>query len=123
MLAAAILAFVLCGLLALFVYCIFLNESNRNLSIAMNHAQYIIEEIRNTPFSQIESGINNGNWDLDVDAIGADPYSLTALNNESIDAGVSQSGDPLGISITVGWDDRRQRSRSITLQTLLTNYQ
>ena len=123
LLAAAILAFVLCGVVALFVNCSFLNEANRNLTVAMTHAQYIMEEIRDSGFSQVESNINNGNWNLNAAVIGATPYNLSALNSEAINTGVSQSGDPLGVSVTVSWNDRRQRARSITLDTRLTDYQ
>lgn len=123
LLAAAILAFVLCGILILFVQCSFLNETNRNLVIATSHIQYIMEEVRNTSFSQIEAKIDNGDWDLGMGDIESEPYNLTPLNNESIDTEVTQSGDPLGISMTLGWNDRRQRARSLTLNTLLTNYQ
>jgi hypothetical protein len=123
LLAAAILAFVICGLILLFVNCSFLNEANRNLTVAMSHAQYIMEEIRNTTFGQIEQNIDNDNWDLDEDAISSAPYSLSALNNEFVDTGVTQSGDPLGVSVSVSWNDRRQRPRSVVLNTLLTDFQ
>ncbi len=122
-LAAAILAFVLCGLILLFVNCSFLNEANRNLTTAATHAQYIMEEIRNTSFAQVKSKIDNGDWDLDTLAIESEPYNLTALNNEFIDAQVTQSGNPLGVSVTVTWNDRRQRARSVSLRTLLTDFQ
>ena len=122
MLAAAILAFVLCGLIILFVNCSFLNEANRNLVIATTHIQYIMEQVRNTTFSQIEANNNNENWDLDAAAIETDPYNLEALDNEAIDTQVFQTGNPLGVSVTVSWNDRRQRPRSITLDTKLTDY-
>jgi prepilin-type N-terminal cleavage/methylation domain-containing protein len=125
LLAAAILVFVLAGLLVLFINCLILNEANRNLAVALTHAQYIMEEIRDTAdadFTQLESRINNGVWDLNASQIQAAPYNLTALSNESIDTNITQSGNPLGVSVIAHWNDRGQRPRSVELDTLITNY-
>jgi len=125
LLAAAILVFVLAGLLALFANCLILNEANRNLTVATSHAQYIMEEIKDAAeldFTQLELRINNGDWDLNASQIQAAPYNLTALGNESIDTN-AQSGNPLGISVIVQWNDRGQRPRSTELDTLIANYQ
>lgn len=126
LLAAAILVFVLAGLLALFINCLLLNEANRNLSAATTHAQYIMEQIKDaaeTDFTPLAANINSGNWDLNASQIGSSPYNLTALSNENIDTAVSQSGNPLGVSVTVQWDDRPGRSRSTQLDTLIADYQ
>lgn len=123
MIATLILAFVLIGILSLFINCMLLNESNRNLTIAASHAQYILEEIRSTNFDQIETKINNSDWDLNETEIKTAPYNLTALDSEAIDTNVIQTGDPLGISVTVNWSDRGQRQRSTELQTFITDYQ
>ncbi len=123
LLAAAILVFVLAGLLALFLNCLILNEANRNLTIAMTHAQYIMEEIKDEDFDGLEAKINNGDWDLDASAIQSAPYGLAALSNETIDVNATQSGNPLGISVTVQWNERGQRIRSTELDTLIANYQ
>jgi hypothetical protein len=129
LLATAILAFALSGLLILFINCTFLNEGNRNLTVAMAHAEYIMEEIRSREsagiagdLAAVEASINNGDWDLGAAAIEANPYNLTALHNELINTNVTQGGDPLGVSLSVSWDDRRGRSRSVSLTTLMTDY-
>ena len=125
LLAAAILVFVLAGLLALFANCLILNEANRNLIVATSHAQYIMEEIKNAAepdFAQLESG----DWDLDESQIQSAPYNLTALSNETIDTNVTQQdNDPdlLIVSVIVQWNDRGQRPRSAQLETLIANYQ
>ena len=125
LLAAAILVFVLAGLLALFANCLILNEANRNLIVATSHAQYIMEEIKNAAepdFAQLESG----DWDLDESQIQSAPYNLTALSNETIDTNVTQQdNDPdlLIVSVIVQWNDRGQRPRSAPLETLIANYQ
>ena len=123
LLAAAILVFVLAGLLALFLNCLVLNDANRNLTVASTHAQYIMEQIKSTDFAQVESKINNGDWDLNTSQIQSAPYNLAALSNESINTNVTQSGNPLGISVAVQWNDRGGRPRSAQLDTLIANYQ
>ncbi|MFA5356563.1 MAG: prepilin-type N-terminal cleavage/methylation domain-containing protein [Candidatus Omnitrophota bacterium] len=122
LLASAILVFVLAGLLLLFVKCLVLNESNRNLSVALSHAQYIMENIRDADFAQLESDIGGGTWDLTAGQIQTTPHNLPVLNNETINTAVTQSGDPLGVEVLVRWDDRGQRQRSVDLETLITTY-
>lgn len=125
LLAAAILVFVLAGLLALFINCLVLNDANRNLTVATTHAQYIMENIKDaadTGFASLESNINSGNWDLNTSQIQSAPYNLPALNNENINTNVTQSGNPLGISVIVQWNDRGGRPRSTELDTLIANY-
>jgi len=125
LLAAAILAFVLVGLLALFINCLALNDSNRNLTVAATHAQYIMEQIKDAceqDFTQVEANINNGNWDLNGSQIQTAPYNLPALNNETINTNVTHSGNPLGLSVVVSWTDATGRSRSTQLDTLISNY-
>ena len=120
LLAAAILAFVICGLIALYVHCSLLNSANRNLTVAITHAQYVMEELRNADFSGLESSIDAGGWDWDDAAI--ETEGLVALKNEAIDASVTQSGDPLGVSVRVDWQDRNGRNRFTQLETLMTEY-
>ena len=119
-LTAAILAFALCGLLALFVNCSFLNESNRNSTLGKMHAQYVMEDIRNSDFTGLESAITSGSWDWDeTDIISR---NLVLISNESIDTNIFQSGNPLGVSVRVDWKDLRGRDRYTMLQTLITDY-
>ena len=120
LLAAAILAFVLCGLVSLFVSCSLLNDSNRNLTTVMTHAQYILEDIRDSNFTNLESSITTGSWDWNEAEIVS--HNLVALSNESIDTDVFQSGNPLGVSVRIDWTDRRGRPRFRELQTLITDY-
>ena len=126
LLAAAILAFTLSGLLLVFVNCILLNSANRNSTIAIDHAQFVLEEIRDTDFSNISSGINNGNWTWDAAAISA--KCITTLNdacfalvNESITTVLLDQNDPLDIQVTVNWNDRGNKGRSTVLRTQITN--
>ena len=116
LLATAILAFALCAILLSYVNCFFLNESSRNLNIAISHAAYVMEEIKNTSFSSITTNINSGNWDwsgTDITSRG-----LTALNNETIDAQVNGT-TMLDVLVTVYWKDRGLRNRSTGVETLI----
>jgi hypothetical protein len=135
LLAAAISTFALSGILFLFINCYFLNEANRNLSIAMSHAQYIMEDIKNeTTLQNIRDRITNGDWNLDATEINAE--GLQAMRGESIttcccSAACQEASpclvscpatDPLGIYLRVSWQDRNQRARSTELRTLGTVY-
>ncbi len=116
LIAVMILGLAIPMILQFFISAMFLNESNRNNSIAMEHAQYVLEEIRNTQASNVAADINSGNWDWDTASIGA--QGLTALSNESIDTSVSGSG-LITIRVTVNWENRTGRKRSASLQTYL----
>ena len=117
--AAAILVFALAGLLFLFISCMLLNESSRNRSIAITHAQFVLEEIKNTNFDVIETNINAGNWNWDEAEI--ENENLPVLKSEAIETTVSASGDPAGVLVTVSWQDRLGAYRNITLNSLFTD--
>lgn len=57
--AATILAYALCGLLAMYVNCFGLIAISRNVSIATTAAQGLIEEIRDAPFTNITDDYAN----------------------------------------------------------------
>ena len=115
-----ILAFCICGLLVILINCLFLNEANRNLTVAMTHAQYIMEEIRDADFTNLETSITSGSWDWNEAEIVS--HNLIALSDESVDTNVFQTGNPLGISVRIDWKDRNARDRHTGLETLLTDY-
>jgi prepilin-type N-terminal cleavage/methylation domain-containing protein len=125
MLAAFIIAFVLSGLLLLFTNCMLLNSASRNLSVATSHAEYVMESIRATSFTGLETRIVNGGstgWDLTTTALAQAPYSFSTLPDENITTGVFQSGNPLGVLVTVNWNDRGPKARSTELTTYITDY-
>jgi len=98
-----------------------LNELNQEKTLAAMHAQYIFEKIRDASFSNLESDINNGNWDFNQNQLAANPYDFTGLILESVDTMVVSSGDPLEIRLTVNWTDRRQTARTFSLEMLRTD--
>lgn len=63
MLAAAILAFALVGLLVVFINCIILNESNRNFILAYSASQARMEEIKSINFTNL-SGLSGTPFSL-----------------------------------------------------------
>jgi len=123
LIAAIFLAVVLSGILMLFINCMLLNEANRNSTVAITHAQYIMEEIRSTPFASIKTMADNDTWDLDTAELTASPYSLATLSNEAIDTTVTTAGNLLGVTVGVSWQDRRGRNRSEQLITQIADYQ
>jgi prepilin-type N-terminal cleavage/methylation domain-containing protein len=109
--SAAILAFVFSALILLFINAGFLNEANRNKTIAVSHAQFTLEEVKNTVFTSIASA----NWN----SVTIASKGLTPLNNESINIAVTGTA-PKDVLVTVNWRDRRQRNRSASFSTLIT---
>jgi len=116
LLAVTILAISLGSILLALVQCFLLNEANRNLTIALTHAEYVLEEIKNTNFESIKTKIENGDWDWDSSEIAS--QGLIPLNNENIDTAVTGT-TLLDIEVTVTWKDRGLRNRSTSLETLI----
>jgi prepilin-type N-terminal cleavage/methylation domain-containing protein len=116
LMTSVIMAVVLCVLLVEFVNCIFLNETSRHLTLAVAHAQYVMEDIKSSSFNSVR---DNGDslWDWDTAAI--ESRDMVPLKNESIDTETSGT-DLLTVAVTVNWQGRGSRSRSWSLQTLLT---
>jgi len=117
MIAAFITVFSVSAILLLFMNCIFMNTASRNTTIATSHAQYALEEIRNTPFASIPGTWNGATWDSAV----VQSKGLSALDSEIIYI-YATSTDPIQVTVTVNWDDDGVRARSITLETLIANY-
>jgi len=62
LLAVAILAFALCGLLAMYSTCFVLMATSKNINIATNAAQGLIEEMRSSSFMRIIDDYNGLNF-------------------------------------------------------------
>ena len=119
LLAAAILAFAVSSILLAFISCMVLNEMNRNLTTATSHAQFVLEEIKDTNFNAVKGCTGNCTaWDWSSTSINS--KGIEALPNESIDTTVSLIGSTLlDVTVRVGWKDRGLRSRNVTLETLI----
>jgi len=123
LMAAVFLIVVLSGIIRLFASCMFLNEDNRNSTVAVTHAQYILEEVRSTAFATIQGMISGGLWDLDTAGLSAAPYNWTTLTNEAVDTSVTPVGNTLEVTVDVSWQDRRGAVRNEQLVTRIANYQ
>lgn len=101
--ALGILAVVISGLLASFVYSVLLNESNANLVIAANDAQYVMEQIKGLAYNDIDD---------------YEPPDFYNLQNENIAApGITDISSGLKeVTVNVSWSER-QRARSFSLST------
>ena len=116
LLASVILAVALSVLLLEFLSCAVLSEAARNLTRAVAHAQYVMEDIKNTTFINIKSKIDNGDWDWDSADISNE--GLIPLRNEIIDASVSGT-DLLDVTVNVSWQNKGGRSQYTSLETLI----
>lgn len=57
LLAAAILTFALCAILAAFISCLMLSSTSKNVNIATNVALEIAEQIRSSPFTDVRDSL------------------------------------------------------------------
>jgi Tfp pilus assembly protein PilW len=96
----AILVTVLTGSLATFIYCMLLNESSRNLAVATNDAQYVLEQIRALDYGSIA---------------GYSAPTFNNLRNETITLTRSVGSSLASVTVTVSWQERASsRSHSMT---------
>lgn len=114
--AVVILGVAISALIAVFFSSSVVTSNSRQLTNALSHAQYVMEEIRAYNGQDLESKINSGDWDwqgTDITARG-----LTSLPQEAIDTQVSLLNDLYTINVTVTWQDRQGRGRQVNLTTL-----
>jgi prepilin-type N-terminal cleavage/methylation domain-containing protein len=132
LIAAAVFAFAITGILQMFISATFLDRVNRNKNIARNHAETVMEKIMESLKSEtvdhLQAQISAGNWSWNYSTIGdnlgcASPYAYPCvLDNESITTSYNAStSDPLGINVTVSWENRAQTNMSsLCLETLVS---
>lgn len=118
MLATAMLTAALAGILALYSTILVMNKTSGDEFAAMGHAQYVMEDIRNTDFVNITSRMYAGDWAWGQTEITNE--GLVPLNNEQIYSMVSGS-DPLDLDVMVTWMDGSGNARSLTLQTRIAS--
>jgi prepilin-type N-terminal cleavage/methylation domain-containing protein len=116
MMASAILAFAISGLLTLFGNTLALNEINRNQFIALMHGELVMEEIKSTPFSSVNASIQNGTWNWSSSVISS--KGLVPLDGEQINASVAGT-TVLNVTVETYWLDRGSRPRNLSLMTKL----
>ena len=118
LISAGILAFAICGLIFQVNNGILLNKINRDFTVALSHAQYVLEGMKNTPRLQLQTDIINGVWNwntiLDFNSNGLTRIRHTAGDENIVTNFVA--GNPLGVIVRVSWND--PRPRQIQLRTL-----
>ena len=127
LIAAVIFAFAMSGILLMFINCAFLDQANRNKSIAATHAETALEYIRSQTFSTIKSHLCTSevppvpiSWALDPVTL-----NLSGLTNESINATTTLiccSENPLDwldITVKVEWEAQK-KTRSLELETSIS---
>jgi prepilin-type N-terminal cleavage/methylation domain-containing protein len=128
LIAAAIFAFAMSGILYMFINCAFFDQANRNKSIATTHAEFVLEDImeymRSSDLNLLQTGIASGVWNWDSSTIsnelGCTGYPCV-LNSELINTAYVSATDPLNITVTVRWKDRAQTNeRNLTLETSIS---
>jgi prepilin-type N-terminal cleavage/methylation domain-containing protein len=103
------------ALLTCFVQSIELNNISRDMSLAVSHVQYVLEDIRSSSgvlVSQIDAGV----WNYDTDTKFANK-GLTRLNNETIQVTYTGAG-ALTITVILGWQMNNGRWQNLTFQTI-----
>jgi len=95
MIAAAILIVALLGLLGVFTGCFGLNETARNLTIAINGAQEKMEEIRNADFGTITNY--------------SGPFNVSGLDGIGRVDATYVAGSLIDIRVVICWRQGRNR--------------
>jgi prepilin-type N-terminal cleavage/methylation domain-containing protein len=111
----AILGGAVGALLTFFVQSVELNNVSRDMSLAVSHVQYVLEDIRSSSgviVSQIDAGV----WNYDTDAEFTDK-GLARLNNETIQVTYTGTG-VLTITAVLTWQMNNGRWQNLTFQTI-----
>lgn len=118
--AAIILILALGGLLTSFTGNFGLIDSGRSLTVAMNHARCVMEEIRDVNIPDL---VTLRDWTGWAQRPITDPNGgggCNTLSNESVQVSFPSGtqAEPLQVLVTVNWTEKG-RSRSASLVTLL----
>lgn len=116
LIAVLILAISIAAIVSFFFLSLTLNQANRNATIAASHAQFVLENIRNTDPASISTQINEGGWDWDGEALTS--AGLTPLQGETI-ATTGEGSGLLTVTVTIDWEDPGSRARSFSLVTMM----
>lgn len=130
--ATAVFAFAMAGVLQLFIKCALLDQTNRNKGIATAHAQTVMEGIteymRTHEPSDLQEHLGNWTWNS-VAVIGgkmncAAPVYPCVLSSETITTTYSDAdpaNHPPVVTVTVRWKDKVQSNeRSLELKTFIS---
>lgn len=129
MVTAGILVVSLLALLATYISLAALIESSRNTTVAINDANRVIEQMRNSAATSFTSMVST-NWTGWASSNGANTltdeqvgFCYYNLNGTLIFcSNGSTSANPVQVNINVSWTER-SRARSEQVVTLITNRQ
>ena len=110
MISVGVLAFVIVGLLQLFVYCSTLADAAGNTTVAVNEAQTKMEEIRNHDFDSIAADYASGGTPGNTFSLSSPSGTGTVTVSQ-----VGGSSQLLQVQIDVNWQNKDGRSASTTL--------
>lgn len=105
LIAVVILLLAAGGALLSLTHCILLNETNSNLVIAANDAQYVLEQIKELAYGDIS---------------GYTPPELANLNSENISVQRTYDSGIVEVRVDVAWTER-QRSKTVSLSTRIAD--
>ncbi len=117
LLALMIVSIAVISLLTVFINNMFLNMANKDLTIAMSHAQYALEYTKNKNFYNIMTEtVTTGTWNNSSMTYN----KLVPLDAESIVITVSEPTLYFkDVIATVNWQERGIINRSISFETLI----
>lgn len=101
MVAVVILLVVISGCLLTYIYCILLNETSHNLAVAVNDAQFVLEQIKSLAYS-------------DIAAYAPPPFNN--LPGEAVTLNRAITAHMSTITVNVGWEEK-QRARNLSFTT------
>jgi prepilin-type N-terminal cleavage/methylation domain-containing protein len=111
----AILGSALVILLKFFVDSMNLNALSRDVTLAVSHAQYVLEDIRSSS-GVIKDQIDSGVWNLNTD-VKFTNSGLLRIYNEAINVS-DDSGTPLTITVVITWQEDSGRQEQLTFVTV-----
>jgi len=121
LIATAIIVFAAIAVIQVYVSVIFLSDTNKEETIAMAHLTNMIEAIKCAPFSNIivdfPNGVSGGTTSNDYAKL-VGGYVLTG--ERIVVSYVNPNSDPLEITVSVNWRDRRGVNRTKYLVTKRT---
>jgi prepilin-type N-terminal cleavage/methylation domain-containing protein len=120
--AVAIFAVAMSGLLGSIFAVVYLSETSRNLTIATSDLNNIMERVRATPFDHLAQDFPQAV----TDGPAANRYPAIIggyrLNNQHITVTYANpAGDPREVKTTITWEDKKGRPYTASFSTYRTN--
>ncbi|MBF0485331.1 MAG: prepilin-type N-terminal cleavage/methylation domain-containing protein [Candidatus Omnitrophica bacterium] len=115
--ATGVLGFALAASVTFFINSLVLSEGARNRTIAISHARFVLEDIRNSGYNKASARLASKYWDWDTKAIAT--KGLFSLPSETIITTKTGAGGILTVTVTVTWAATGGRILSQGLTTII----